>query len=160
MSTVKYCSSCANEMILKPFENTNRFFCTNCDRMEFIDPKVVTGVLFTIESEILLIKRNLEPQRGKWTFPAGFVDRGEKVEDAAIREVFEETGYIVELDKLVGVYSQKEDPIILIVYSGYTVGGERTDNLEVQSIQTFPLDKLPILAFKRDEKIIHEWAER
>lgn len=160
MSTIKFCSSCANEMILKPFENTNRFFCTNCDRMEFIDPKVVTGVLFTIESEILLIKRNLEPQRGKWTFPAGFVDRGEKVEDAAIREVFEETGYIVVLDKLVGVYSQEADPIILIVYSGHTVGGERTDNSEVQSIQTFPLDKLPSLAFVRDEKIIDEWTKQ
>ena len=160
MSTIKYCSSCANEMILKPFENTNRFFCTNCDRMEFIDPKVVTGVLFTIESEILLIKRNLEPQRGKWTFPAGFVDRGEIVEDAAIREVFEETGYIVVLDKLVGVYSQEVDPIILIVYSGHTVGGERTDNSEVQSIQTFPLDRLPSLAFERDEKIIGEWTKQ
>ncbi len=157
MSTKKYCSSCANEMILKPFENTNRFFCTSCDRMEFIDPKVVTGVLFMIKSEILLIQRNLEPQRGKWTFPAGFVDRGEKVEDAAIREVFEETGFIVELDELVGVYSQEDDPIILIVYSGHIVGGKRTDNSEVQSIQTFPLDKLPVLAFDRDRNIIQDW---
>ena len=157
MSTKKYCSSCANEMILKPFENTNRFLCTCCDRMEFIDPKVVTGVLFMIKSEILLIQRNLEPQRGKWTFPAGFVDRGEKVEDAAIREVFEETGFIVELDELVGVYSQEDDPIILIVYSGHIVGGKRTDNSEVQSIQTFPLDKLPVLAFDRDRKIIQNW---
>ena len=39
MTTIKYCSSCANEMILKPFENTNRFFCINCDRMEFINEK-------------------------------------------------------------------------------------------------------------------------
>tara|TARA_B100001142_G_C14329145_1_gene653406 strand:- start:1303 stop:1686 length:384 start_codon:yes stop_codon:yes gene_type:complete len=125
--------------------------------MEFIDPKVVTGVLFTINSEVVLVQRNLEPQRGKWTFPAGFVDRGEKVENAAIREVFEETGFIVELDKLVGVYSQEDDPIILIVYSGHIVGGERTDNSEVQSIQTFPLDKLPVLAFDRDRKIIQDW---
>ena len=160
MSTIKYCSSCATEMILKPFENINRFFCINCDRMEFIAPKVVTGVLFTIKSKVLLIQRNLEPQRGKWTFPAGFVDRGEKVEDAAIREVFEETGYIVELDKLIGVYSQKNDPIILIVYGGHVVGGEITDNSEVQSIQTFPIDKLPVLAFERDQKIIDEWMEQ
>tara|TARA_B100000530_G_scaffold270759_1_gene183458 strand:- start:6102 stop:6485 length:384 start_codon:yes stop_codon:yes gene_type:complete len=125
--------------------------------MEFIDPKVVTGVLFTINSEVVLVQRNLEPQRGKWTFPAGFVDRGEKVENAAIREVFEETGFIVELDKLVGVYSQEDDPIILIVYSGHIVGGERTDNSEVQSIQTFALDKLPVLAFDRDRKIIQDW---
>ncbi|MCH2522512.1 MAG: NUDIX domain-containing protein [Dehalococcoidia bacterium] len=125
--------------------------------MEFIDPKVVTGVLFTINSEVVLVQRNLEPQRGKWTFPAGFVDRGEKVENAAIREVFEETGFIVELDKLVGVYSQEDDPIILIVYSGHIVGGVRTDNSEVQSIQTFPLDKLPVLAFDRDRKIIQDW---
>ena len=157
MSAIKYCSSCASEMVLKPFENTNRFFCTDCDRMEFIDPKVVTGVLFTINSEVVLVQRNLEPQRGKWTFPAGFVDRGEKVENAAIREVFEETGFIVELDKLVGVYSQEDDPIILIVFSGHIVGGERTDNSEVQSIQTFPLDKLPVLAFDRDRKIIQDW---
>jgi ADP-ribose pyrophosphatase YjhB (NUDIX family) len=147
-------------MILKPFENTNRFFCINCDRMEFIDPKVVTGVLFTAESKIVLIQRNLEPQIGKWTFPAGFVDRGEKVEDAAIREVFEETGYIVALDKLIGVYSQKDDPIILIVYSGQVIGGKLTDNSEVQNIETFSVDKLPILAFERDRKIIQDWNNR
>tara|TARA_B110000116_G_C16765209_1_gene550450 strand:- start:934 stop:1416 length:483 start_codon:yes stop_codon:yes gene_type:complete len=157
MSTIKYCSSCANEMILKPFENTNRFFCINCDRMEFIDPKVVTGVLFTVEYKIVLIQRNLEPQRGKWTFPAGFVDRGEKVEDAAIREVFEETGYIVALNKLIGVYSQKDDPVILIVYSGQVIGGKLTDNSEVQNIEAFSLDKLPILAFERDRKILQDW---
>ena len=144
-------------MILKPFENTNRFFCINCDRMEFIDPKVVTGVLFTVEYKIVLIQRNLEPQRGKWTFPAGFVDRGEKVEDAAIREVFEETGYIVALNKLIGVYSQKDDPVILIVYSGQVIGGKLTDNSEVQNIEAFSLDKLPILAFERDRKILQDW---
>ena len=138
------------------YEGTDKFWM-KVYILIFGEAIIITGVLFTINSEVVLVQRNLEPQRGKWTFPAGFVDRGEKVENAAIREVFEETGFIVELDKLVGVYSQEDDPIILIVYSGHIVGGERTDNSEVQSIQTFPLHKLPVLAFDRDRKIIQDW---
>ena len=66
--------------------------CSACGAVFFLDPKVVAGVITELDGRVVMIRRNLEPGLGRWTFPAGFVDRGEVVEEAAAREVKEETG--------------------------------------------------------------------
>ena len=131
--------------------------CTRCGAVVFLDPKVVAGVLVAVERKLVMIKRNLEPGMGKWTFPAGFVDRGEEVEAAAMREVWEETGLEVALTSFVGIYSRSGDVNILVVYSGRVTGGSLQAGEEAQEAGLFDLEALPPLAFQRDEGIIRQW---
>ncbi|MCH7706444.1 MAG: NUDIX domain-containing protein [Chloroflexi bacterium] len=127
--------------------------------VHFLDPKLVAGVIVEMDRKLVMIKRDLEPGMGLWTFPAGFVDRGEVVEEAAKREVREETGLEVEIRELVGVYSRDGDANILVVYAGKAAGGQLQAGEEVQEAGLFDPGLLPPLAFERDDAIIQRWLE-
>lgn len=134
--------------------------CTSCGAVFFLDPKVVAGVIISVRGKLVMIRRSMEPGVGRWTFPAGFVDRGEVVEEAAVREVKEETGLDVELTGLVGVYSRAGDTNILVVYAGHVFGGDLRAGDEAQDAGLFDPDDLPPLAFQRDVGIIEQWRDR
>jgi ADP-ribose pyrophosphatase YjhB (NUDIX family) len=89
--------------------------------------------------------------------PAGYVNRGEVLEDAAVREFEEELGVSPTLAGLVGVYSAHEDPVVLVVYSGTINAEPRPDNHEVTAVGRFAIDALPDLAFRHDRRIIDDW---
>ena len=146
-------------MVPQVREGRARPVCTKCDAVFFLDPKVVAGVITEIDGKLLMVCRNTEPGLGKWTFPAGFVDRGEVVEAAAIREVNEETGLDVEVAGLIGVYSYPGDTNILIVFAGNVVGGKLTPGVDVQEAGLFYVESMPPLAFERDKDIIKEWQK-
>jgi 8-oxo-dGTP diphosphatase len=125
--------------------------------MEYKNPKVtVDGIVFEGEN-ILLIKRKNQPFQGKWALPGGFVDYGETVENAVVREVLEETGLETKIERLVGVYSDpKRDPrghTIGIAYTCRKVGGELKGNDDALEAKYFKLNELPELAFDH-KKII------
>ena len=141
-------------------EGKARPVCTSCGAVHFLDPKVVAGVIIPVDGKLVMIKRNLEPGMGRWTFPAGFVDRGEVVEDAAVREAKEETGLDVELTRLLGIFSRTGDTNILVVYEGRVVGGTLEAGDEAQDAGAFDLDDLPPLAFQRDVGIIDQWRNK
>jgi ADP-ribose pyrophosphatase YjhB (NUDIX family) len=123
------------------------------------DPKVAVAVIIADDRGILLQQRAMEPRRGLWTFPSGYVDRGEQVERAAEREVMEELGLAVRLTHLLGVYSEPANPVVLIVYTG-EVPADREPTVQAAEISTFgyfrPAD-LPPLAFDHDRAIIADW---
>jgi len=114
-------------------------------------------VILERAGEVLLCQRNLEPGRGRWSFPSGYVDVGEAVQAAARREVWEETGLVVEVERLVGVYDSPNRPVVYIVYAGRVVGGELRANDEVQGVGYFQLDALPELAFEHDGQVLDDW---
>jgi 8-oxo-dGTP diphosphatase len=97
---------------------------------------------FLDDGRIVLLRRGIEPGYGLWTFPGGFVDLGESVEDAARREVREELEIGIELGGLVGVYSRAEDRIVLVVYRG-TPLGEPRETEEAIEIGVFAPADLP-----------------
>ncbi len=131
--------------------------CTLCGGIFFADPKVVVTVISEMDGKIVMIRRDNEPGRGKWTIPGGFVDRGEVVEEAAVREFLEETGLKTQVTGLVGVYSKPYDANILVVYASRVVGGELAAGQEAQEVGLFDLESLPPLAFERDVGILKEW---
>ncbi len=110
-----------------------------------------------IDSRLLLVRRAIQPAYGKWSFPSGYVNRGEQVERAVEREVFEETGLEVETDWLVGIYSEPDKTVVLAVYSATVTGGELIAGEATLETDTFPYDGLPDLAFPDDSRIVQDW---
>ena len=129
--------------------------CTACGAVYFLDPKVVANLITEVDGKIVMIRRDTEPGRGKWAIPGGFVDRGEMVEEGAVRELREETGLKVEVTGLIGVYSRPGDTNILVVY-----GGQLKAGTEAQEVGLFDAGSLPPLAFQRDADIIRQWRNK
>ena len=107
-------------------EGYQRPVCPACGWTYYEDPKVAVAVLIGRDGRILLNRRAIQPGLGKWSFPSGYVNRGEVLEAAAAREVQEETGLEVQIRSLFGVYSERGNAVILVVYTAdATVGSRR-----------------------------------
>ncbi len=115
------------------------------------------GVVLVQNGRLLLNRRAIDPGKGRWSFPSGYVDLGESTVGAAVREVKEETGYDVRLDGLVGVYSSASRPVVFVVYTGEVVGGVAAPCDEVEEVGLFDAQDLPALAFEHDAQIIRDW---
>ncbi len=121
-----YCPRCGGDLEkrkLKAIEPA-RLVCQRCSFIFYLDPKVIAGTIFTIDGGIALLRRGVEPAINKWVFPGGYVDRGESVRDAAIRETQEEANVEVRLRGLLDVYSYPRSPNVIVVYAAEVIGGE------------------------------------
>ena len=107
-----------------------------------------------------MVQRAIEPAIGKWSFPSGYVNRGEKLERAVEREVLEECGLEATVENLVGLYSEEGNSIILAVYEARVTGGKlaSTDH-ETLDVKVFRVDDLPELAFEHDRGIVADWLK-
>lgn len=135
-------------------------FNINIENNKYLDPKVVGIGILVIDNKILLVKRGIEPGYGKWSMPSGFINRFEKVEDAIERELLEECGIVVKANWISGVYSEKDSPIILLVWDLSLISGDPKPLDETIEVGFFDLDKLPELAFDHDDKIISDWQNQ
>jgi ADP-ribose pyrophosphatase YjhB (NUDIX family) len=157
----RFCPQCGASLasrILKPGEPA-RLVCTGCGFVFFLDPKVATGVVFLHQGAIVLVQRAIHPSYGKWVFPGGYVDRGERVEDAACREVREESGLIVRLTRLLGTYSYPGGPVILIAFTGEVTGGTLQIDDESLAVRLFPPNEIPWeeLAFPSTKAVLRDF---
>ena len=122
----RFCPVCGGVLesrLLKATEPT-RLVCARCGFVFYQDPKVAVGTIITDErNHIVLVRRAIEPGYGRWVFPGGYVDRGEAVQAAAVREAREETGLDVRIDGLVNVYSYAGRAPVIIVYAATILGG-------------------------------------
>ncbi len=109
-----------------------------------MDPKVAVGTIIKDAGQrLLLIRRAIEPGYGLWVFPGGYVDRGEEVTTAAIREAREEAGLDVRLEGLVNIYSYTGRPIVIIVYAATILGGELCIDDEGLEARWFAPEDIP-----------------
>lgn len=97
--TIKFCSQCGSTMAEKiPVDDDHvRAVCTACGHVHYENPKMVVGTIPVFEDRILMCRRNIEPRKGKWTLPAGYLENQESVQDGAVRETLEETRARVEI---------------------------------------------------------------
>ena len=156
-SDIKFCQQCGSALGQKEIENKLRPHCDKCGFTVFLDPKIAAVVLATKDGKLVMVRRGVEPEIGRWSFPAGYVDRGEVVEDAAIREVREETGLEVRLNGFVGLYSETDRVVVLAVYSAEIVGGCLIAGHDAQEAAYFSTNELPTLPFPHDYQIIEDW---
>ena len=141
----KFCPRCGNRLgvrLLKPGD-PERLVCESCGFVFYLGPKLVAGALFELDGGILLVQRDIAPGYGKWTFPGGFVERGERAEAAAERETLEETGVEIEVTGIVGLYSYEGQIPAIAAFAASMVGGEPAPLDEVMSVKTFPRNALP-----------------
>ena len=145
-----YCPRCATPLITRPVGEKLRRACPACDFIYFTDPKVGVGVLVLNEGKILLVRRTMMPEKGKWSIPAGFLDQGEDPQETAVREALEETNLQVAIDGLLDVYYNPPDSggaSIFILYRATLIGGELQPGDDADAADFFSLDALPDLAF-------------
>ena len=160
-----FCPMCGGDLEPRSLKTTEpeRLVCTRCGFVFYLDPKVAVGTIITNDqSEIVLVRRAIEPGYGKWVFPGGFVDRGEEVHVAAVREAREETGLEVRLERLLNVYSYRGTVPVIIVYTATLVGGCLACDDEGLEARFFAPDAIPWeeLAFRSTQQALAEFLGR
>lgn len=141
----RFCPRCAGALAPRILRTGHppRLICQACGFVFFLDPKVATGAVFSLDGGVLLVQRAIEPGYGTWVFPGGYVDRGETLEAAAIREVKEECGLDVRLTRLLGAYSSPGNPVILVAYVGEVTGGSPAVDEEGLAVRAFAPADIP-----------------
>ncbi len=160
-----YCLLCGNELSQRSIEGREREACQHCGWIKYDQLKVTAGVLVEKDNKVLLVKRAIQPWRGYWYLPAGFVEDDESPREAAEREGFEETNLKISTDHLINVYFYNNDPRgngLLILYSGIITSGTEKLTPEVQEINLFSREEIQTLklAGGSHNLAIQEWASR
>src|SRR5688500_13240614 len=156
-----FCPMCGGDLELRTVKaaEPGRLVCIRCGFIFYLDPKVAVGTIITDErNHVVLVRRAIEPGYGKWVFPGGYVDRGEEVRVAAVREAREEAGLDIELDRLVNVYSYPGRAPVIIVYTARILGGCLACDDEGLEARFFAPDEIPWgeLAFRSTYEALRE----
>ena len=134
--------------------------CTRCGFVFYIDPKIAVGTIIRSAADrLVLVRRAIEPGYGLWVFPGGYVDRGEALTAAAIREAREECGLDVRLDGLVNIYSYAGRPMVIVVYTATVLGGELCSDDECLEARLFRPEDIPwdSLAFRSTHEALRDF---
>ena len=155
----KYCASCGIPLETQTLEGIVRPVCPQCGRVVYYDPKVAATAVVERAGLVLMLRRAVLTGYGLWSLPGGYVDRGEVVEEAAAREVREETGLQVQISGLVGLFSEEGHPVVVAAYAAIETGGKLEAGPEALELGFYPMDSLPTLAFPRDRLILARWQK-
>ncbi|CAN5642091.1 hypothetical protein BH23CHL5_BH23CHL5_11000 [soil metagenome] len=154
-----YCHQCGGETVQAEVEGRSRPKCVDCGSITYYDPKLAVAVIISRDGEILLGKRGPGTREaGKWSFPAGFVERGERVEVAAAREAREEVNLAVEVGEILLIVSYEGEAVVLAVYLVASFSGVAAAGDDLIDVGWFSPDRLPDLAFPHDQAIIDAWV--
>ncbi|MEL6324944.1 MAG: NUDIX hydrolase, partial [Pseudomonadota bacterium] len=123
-------------------DDRERQICDRCGFIDYVNPKIVAGSVVLSGEKILLCRRAIEPRRGFWTLPAGFLEEGESVEDGAAREAFEEANARIEIDRLLAVYSVPRISQIQIMYRARLIS-EISPGPESEEVGLFAWSDIP-----------------
>ncbi len=158
----RFCPRCGGPLERRLIKSTepHRLVCTKCAFVFYLDPKIAVGTIIRSASDrIVLVRRAIEPGYGKWVFPGGYVDRGEPLTVAALREAREECGLEIRLDGLVNIYSYPGRAPVIVVYAATAIGG--TMAVDEECLETAEFDKASLpwehLAFRSTEEGLRDY---
>jgi len=163
-NTYRFCPRCGgpfHSRQVKPGE-PNRLVCSRCEFIFYLDPKIAACAIVEIEEKIVLLQRGIPPEYGKWVIPGGFVDLGEPVPVAAVRETWEEVRLKVEIVDLVGVYSYPQTPVVVIVYEAVVRDGILQAADESLAAEMFAPGEIPWekLAFSSTRDALRDYFKK
>ncbi len=163
--TLNFCSNCGASLRFGRIEgeDRDRLSCPDCGHIAYVNPRlVVTAFPITDDGGIVLLRRGIEPGRGRWAQPGGFLEVDETVNQAAIRETWEETGLLVEPGEVIGLYTRLEAAVVTIAFEARIVGGSAAPTPEALEIRTFEPEAIPWsgLAFRTTMWALRDWLDR
>ena len=157
---MKFCPRCATPLETKALEQHEHLACPACDYVFWNNPTPAAGCLIEHGSNVLLIRRKSPPHVGEWSLPVGFVQYGETAEQAASREVEEETGLRVEATALLGTYSDiinTERSHLVLIFRGRILGGALRAGDDAEEVAWFSENFLPPIAFASAQHAVEAW---
>jgi ADP-ribose pyrophosphatase YjhB (NUDIX family) len=163
-SSFRFCPACGGSLeprLLKAGD-PKRLVCTRCEFVFYLDPKLAVGTIIRDgQDRVVLVRRAIEPGYGKWVFPGGYVDRGEQLQAAAMREAREETGLEVRLDRLLDIYSYPGHVPIIVVYAATMIGGCLGCDDEGLEARVFEPNEIPWdeLAFRSTREALKQFLD-
>ena len=162
---VRFCSRCGGALGFGPIdgEERERLSCSKCGFIFYVNPRlIVTTLPITERGEVMLIRRGVEPGRGQWAQPGGFLEIDETVREAAVRETLEETGLRVEPGAIVGLYSRLQAGVVVVAFEAQIVGGVPTVTRESLETRPFAPEAIPWpeIAFETSLSALRDWVAR
>lgn len=152
---MKFCSNCSNPVIHKipKGDNRMRHVCTACETIFYSNPNIIAGCIIEYQGKILLCKRAIEPRYGTWTVPAGFMENKETVEQAALRESYEEALAVPSKLSLFAIYNLPDISQVYILYTGSLTtnnfgAGEESLEVALYDEADIPWDEIAFKAVK------------
>ncbi len=142
----KFCPKCGHRLRVREHDGVPRLICEHCGFIFYQNPVPAVGAILVEDGKVVLVRRKFEPKAGDWSLPAGFIEFGETLKEALVREVKEETNLDIEVGELFGAYSAMDDPrthVILVLYRGKIIGGELRPGDDAEEAGFFPLNALP-----------------
>lgn len=162
----RFCPRCGSGLERKQLKASEppRLVCQGpaCGWVLYLDPKLAACTITLVDGGIVLLRRAIEPQRGKWVFPGGYVDRGESVLDAAVRETYEEVGLRVSVTGILDVYSTPGEAVVVVVYAAHSKGGAPQVGDEASEVAVFRPESIPWdeLAFDATRAALRHYLRR
>ena len=163
--TLNHCSNCGASLTFGSIvgEDRDRLSCPECGHIAYVNPRlVVTTLPVNDDGDLVLLRRGIEPGRGLWAQPGGFLEIDETVHQAAIRETLEETGLIIEPGDIIGLYTRLEAAVVTIAFESKVVGGTAAPTVEALEIAAFAPEHIPWsdLAFRTTTWMLRDWIDR
>jgi len=163
--TMKYCSECGSRVTLKipAGDSRERHVCDQCGHIHYINPRIIAGTLPVHEGKVLLCRRAIEPRRGYWTLPAGFMENGETSAQAAARETIEEAEAEVDIHGLYTVFNLPHISQVYLFYRAKVIDGKFGVGAESLESRLFAEQEIPWdeLAFPTIQRTLqHYFADR
>ncbi len=143
---MKYCSECGSEKMLHKIpedDHLPRYVCENCGVIYYQNPKIIAGCIPEWEDRILLCRRAIEPRYGLWTLPAGFMENHETIEQAALRETWEEANARVKLTELYSIFSIPHISQVYMLFRGQLTDLEFAAGSESLEVRLFSYAEIP-----------------
>ncbi|MBO6825171.1 MAG: NUDIX hydrolase [Sneathiella sp.] len=142
-------------------DDLERHVCRDCGWIHYDNPKIVVGSVVTYEDKFLLCRRAIEPRRGFWTLPAGYMENQETTEDGARREAWEEAKAEIKIRDLLAIYNVTHISQVQIMYRAYLEKPEFSAGIESLEVALFSWDEIPWndLAFPTVIWALHQFRE-
>ncbi|MBN2467367.1 MAG: NUDIX hydrolase [Deltaproteobacteria bacterium] len=157
-----FCPYCGNRISQKYEEESLRDYCTVCNLFFYDNPLPVVSMILLEERKILLVKRGKTPYRSQWCLPSGFVEIDESIEEAALRELEEETGVKgmivsnVDVDSCTNYFY---GDLIFLTFEVEQIGGEPAPGSDTVAVKYFPIERIPRLAFGSNTKAVETYIK-
>ena len=138
--------------------------CKRCGFVDWANPKPCVGVLTVRGGRLLLARRGVDPAKGEWDIPGGFIDAGETGEQAALREMSEETGLAVRLTGYFGsfpdTYGPSNEPTLNLFFTAEAPAGDPKPKSDVAELRWFLPSELPHkMAFTHQPEVLRRWRD-